>query len=154
MFFGAAPNFLARRYRVTINFPAAPGVAADTPVRKNGVNIGRVKKVTLLNDDAGVDLELELNDEFQIKSGELCKVGTGSLITGDAIVEFVPPTRESLLTRFDDAMAYRRMVRSAKRKKLWRPLTSKMATSWTVGSLLPIRLPRLWRCKRSLHRHS
>ncbi len=29
MFFGAAPNFLARRYKVTVNFPAAPGVAAD-----------------------------------------------------------------------------------------------------------------------------
>lgn len=101
MFFGAAPNFLARRYRVTINFPAAPGVGEDTPVRKNGVNIGRVKKVKLLNDDAGVDLELELNNDYQIKAGELCKVGTGSLITGDAIVEFVPPTLDSLMVRFD-----------------------------------------------------
>ena len=101
MFFGAAPNFLARRYQITVNFPAAPGVAADTPVRKNGVNIGRVKKVTLLNDEAGVDLVLEMGTEYQLKAAELCKVGTGSLITGDAIVEFVPPTRESLLTRFD-----------------------------------------------------
>ncbi len=24
MFFGAAPNFLARRYKITVNFPAAP----------------------------------------------------------------------------------------------------------------------------------
>ncbi len=101
MFFGAAPNFLARRYKITVNFPAAPGVGADTPVRKNGVNIGRVKKVKLLNDEQGVDLELELDDEFQIKTGEICRVGTGSLITGDAVVEFVPPTRENLLTRFD-----------------------------------------------------
>ena len=101
MFFGAAPNFLARRYKVTVNFPAAPGVGADTPVRKNGVNVGRVKQVRLLNDEKGVDLELELDNDFQIKRAELCKVGTGSLITGDAIVEFVPPTRESLITRFD-----------------------------------------------------
>lgn len=101
MFFGAAPNFLARRYKVTVNFPAAPGVGADTPVRKNGVNVGRVKQVRLLNDEQGVDLELELDNDFQIKRAELCRVGTGSLITGDAIVEFVPPTRESLMTRFD-----------------------------------------------------
>lgn len=101
MFFGAAPNFLARRYNVTVNFPAAPGVAADTPVRKNGVNIGRVKQVKLLNDDQGVDLVLELDNEYKIKAAEVCRVGTGSLITGDAVIEFLPPTRESLLTRFD-----------------------------------------------------
>lgn len=101
MFFGAAPNFLARRYQVTVNFPAAPGVASDTPVRKNGVDIGRVKQVNLLPDDQGVDLILELNSEFQVRQGELCRVGTGSLITGDAVVEFIPPTSESLLGRFD-----------------------------------------------------
>ena len=101
MFFGAAPNFLARRYQVTVNFPAAPGVASDTPVRKNGVDIGRVKQVNLLPDDQGVDLVLELNSEFQVRQGELCRVGTGSLITGDAVVEFIPPTSQSLLERFD-----------------------------------------------------
>lgn len=101
MFFGAAPNFMASHYQVTVNFPAAPGVASDTPVRKNGVNIGRVKEVRLLPDDAGVDLVLELDSNFQVRQGELCRVGTGSLITGDAVVEFVPPTSQSLVERFD-----------------------------------------------------
>lgn len=101
MFFGAAPNFMAQRYQVTVRFPAAPGVASDTPVRKNGVNIGRVKQVNLLPDDEGVDLVLELDSNFQVRGAELCRVGTGSLITGDAVVEFVPPTSISLLERFD-----------------------------------------------------
>jgi phospholipid/cholesterol/gamma-HCH transport system substrate-binding protein len=101
MFFGAAPNFLARHYQVTVNFPAAPGVASDTPVRKNGVNIGRVKDVNLLEDDAGVDLVLELDSNRKVRQGELCRVGTGSLITGDAVVQFVPPTSQSLIERFD-----------------------------------------------------
>lgn len=101
MFFGAAPNFLARRYQVTINFKAAPGVAPDTPVRKNGVEIGRVKEVVLLPDDRGVNLVLELDPKNPIREGEICRIGTGSLITGDARVEFVQPTPASLLARFD-----------------------------------------------------
>ncbi len=101
MFFGAAPNFLVRRYQVTVNFPAAPGVAPDTPVRKSGVNIGRVKQVELLADDAGVDLVLELDENMKVRSSELCRIGNGSLITGDAVVEFVPPTPQSLVQRFD-----------------------------------------------------
>lgn len=101
MFFGAAPNFMARHYQVTVNFPAAPGVATDTPVRKNGVTIGRVKDVQLLPDDAGVDLVLELDSNRKVRQGELCRVGTGSLITGDAVVQFVPPTSPSLIERFD-----------------------------------------------------
>ncbi len=102
LFFGAAPNFFTQRYLVTIRFDAAPGVATDTPVRKNGVQVGRVKAVKLL-DENGVDLTLELDAEYRIRAGEQPQIGTGSLITGDAVVEFVPPTQESLLARFDGA---------------------------------------------------
>lgn len=102
LFFGAAPNFFVERYNVTIRFDAAPGVATDTPVRKSGVQIGRVKSLQLLDDD-GVDLTLELDSQYKIYARELPRIGTGSIITGDAVVEFVPPTQESLLTRFDGA---------------------------------------------------
>lgn len=102
LFFGAAPNFFAQRYQVTIRFDAAPGVATDTPVRKNGVQIGRVMDVQLLDED-GVDLTLELDSEFKVRAGELPRIGTGSIITGDAVVEFIPPTQESLVSRFDGA---------------------------------------------------
>lgn len=101
MFFGAAPDFLASHYQVTVNFPAAPGVDSDTPVRKNGVTVGRVKRVNLLPDDHGVDLVLELDSDRQVRQGEICRIGNGSLITGDAVVEFIPPSAESLVTRFD-----------------------------------------------------
>ncbi len=100
LFFGAAPNFFVERYNVTIRFEAAPGVASDTPVRKNGVQIGRVKSVQLLDED-GVDLTLELDSKFKVLARELPRIGTGSIITGDAVVEFVPPTQESLIARFD-----------------------------------------------------
>ncbi len=101
LFFGAAPNFFAQRYQVTIRFDAAPGVATDTPVRKNGVQIGRVRSVRLLEDGDGVDLTLELDGQYKVRAGELPRIGTGSIITGDAVVEFVKETQESLIERFD-----------------------------------------------------
>jgi phospholipid/cholesterol/gamma-HCH transport system substrate-binding protein len=102
LFFGAAPNFFVERYTVTIRFDAAPGVATDTPVRKSGVQIGRVKSLQLLDED-GVDLTLELDGKYKVYARELPRIGTGSIITGDAVVEFIPPTQDSLLTRFDGA---------------------------------------------------
>lgn len=102
LFFGAAPNFFVERYTVTIRFEAAPGVASDTPVRKNGVQIGRVKSVQLL-DEEGVDLTLELDAKYKVRARELPQIAQGSLITGDAVVEFVPPSQDSLIGRFDGA---------------------------------------------------
>ncbi len=101
VFFGAVPNFLVDRYRVTINFPNAPGVGPDTPVRKNGVDIGRVVKIELLDDNAGVNLSLELDRKWKIRQGEKCQIAIGSYITQDAIVEFRQSTDTELLRRFD-----------------------------------------------------
>jgi phospholipid/cholesterol/gamma-HCH transport system substrate-binding protein len=107
VFFGAFPNFLVDRYRVTINFPRAPGVTKDTPVRKNGVQIGRVASVTLLDGDAGVNLNLELDRKWKLLQGDRCQIAIGSYITQDAVVEFIPLSAETsegeLLQRFDGA---------------------------------------------------
>ena len=107
LFFGAAPNFLARRYEITINFDRAPGVETDTPVRKNGVKIGRVTKVKLVesqgNDttNPGVNLTMELDSEYKIRASEVAKITQGSLITGDNVIEFVQSSDEERLRRFD-----------------------------------------------------
>lgn len=100
-FFGAIPNFLIEHYTVTINFASAPGVEIDTPVRKSGVRIGRVVGVRLQDGDGGVNLTLELEKRYPIKAGEIARIKNGSLITGDAVIEFLPATRTSLVSRFD-----------------------------------------------------
>jgi phospholipid/cholesterol/gamma-HCH transport system substrate-binding protein len=100
-FFGSVPTFMLDRYRVTITFPSAPGVGPDTPVRKNGVDIGRVAGIKLLDGSAGVNLELELDRNVKITQGETCKISAGSLITGDATVEFVKASEREILARFD-----------------------------------------------------
>jgi phospholipid/cholesterol/gamma-HCH transport system substrate-binding protein len=101
VFFGAAPTFWVPRYSVTVRFDEAPGVEQDTPVRKNGVEVGRVASVQLLPGDEGVNLTLELDAKHQIRQGETCRISSGSLITGDAVVEFVKPSEASLIARFD-----------------------------------------------------
>jgi phospholipid/cholesterol/gamma-HCH transport system substrate-binding protein len=107
LFFGAAPNFFANRYEVTFRFDSAPGVNTDTAVRKNGVPIGRVKRIKLLDEantrEGGVDLTLELDGNYTVRAGEQPKISKGSFITGDAVIELVQPTIKSLIERFDGA---------------------------------------------------
>ena len=105
MFFGAFKTLLTKHYTITVRFNAAPGVGFDTPVKKNGVQIGRVKNIKLLNpvgdDPGGVLLTMEIEQQYPLRAGEVPRIGTGSLITGDAIVEFVPANDQQLISVFD-----------------------------------------------------
>lgn len=103
-FFGAAPSLWVDRYRVSFNFPKAPKVAVDTQVLKNGVLIGRVSNISLLKGQEGVILTLELDRKYELQKKEVPRVAAGSFITGDAVVEFVEPTAESKLRRFDGTL--------------------------------------------------
>lgn len=100
-FFGAAPTLWVDRNRVSFNFEKAPRVAVDTHVRKNGVLIGRVSSITLLPGNQGVLIQMELDRKVELRKGEVPRIVSGSIITGDALVEFVEPTPESNLRRFD-----------------------------------------------------
>jgi len=97
-YFGAVPAFWVERYRITINFRSAPKVTIDTPVRKNGVLIGRVSNVLLGPGDAGVNVTMELEKKYEIQKSEMPLITSESLITGDAVIQFVPPTPQSLLS--------------------------------------------------------
>lgn len=100
MLFGEGPTFLSKKMTVTIKFPQAPGVNVDTPVRKSGVLIGRVSEVDLLP-TGGVDLTLKIDPARKLQYREVCQIGTGSLVTGDSVLEFIPATPRQLLETFD-----------------------------------------------------
>jgi phospholipid/cholesterol/gamma-HCH transport system substrate-binding protein len=85
--FGAGPR-LKPTYQVRVKFPRAPGVAVDTPVRKSGVTIGRVADVELLS-EGGVVLTIRLDQDKPVRLNEYPRISMGSLVTGDAVVEFV-----------------------------------------------------------------
>jgi phospholipid/cholesterol/gamma-HCH transport system substrate-binding protein len=85
---GAWPNPFEPRYTITMKFPEAPGVTVDTPVRKSGIQIGRVSGVELL-DEGGVILNLKIDSKYKLYRNEECRISTGSVVTGDAVLEFV-----------------------------------------------------------------
>jgi phospholipid/cholesterol/gamma-HCH transport system substrate-binding protein len=99
MLFGAWPNLWQKRYEIHVKFPEAPGITVDTPVRKSGVLIGRVSNVKLL-EEGGVLVSIRVFGQYKLRRQETCRIGTGSLL-GDAIVEFVPSDKATMLARFD-----------------------------------------------------
>ncbi len=90
--FGGGQGVFQRRYTVYLRFQSAPNVTVDTPVRKNGVLIGRVSNVDLQDD--GVILTARIDANRTLRKNETCRIKTASLL-GDAIVEFVPPSAGS-----------------------------------------------------------
>ena len=65
----------------------APGVKIGTPIRKNGILIGRVKQVS--SQDDHVLLALGINKSERIYQNETCRIATESFL-GDAVVQFFP----------------------------------------------------------------
>lgn len=92
---GAWPNPFEPRYTIFIVFPEAPGVTVDTPVRKSGIQIGRVSGVEL-RDEGGVELKLKIDSKYKLHDNEVCRISTGSVVTGDAVLEFVKLAEQPL----------------------------------------------------------
>jgi len=82
-------RFGHKQKTIYVMFTQAPGVSRDTPVRKNGILIGRVTDVELRDDpDArGVLVTTAIDDNKTVYRNEVCRIG-GSLL-GDAVLEFV-----------------------------------------------------------------
>lgn len=108
-FFGAYPNLFAQRYNVTVRFESAPGVSNETPVLKNGVQIGRVRDIQLLNPEQadgfdGVQIQLEIDAKYPIAGNYVPTITQGSLITGASRIEFVNASPNKLLEIYDGAI--------------------------------------------------
>lgn len=77
------------QYTINIRFREAPGVTKDTPVRKHGITVGRVRRVQLLDD--GVLLTCGIDSSTLIYEDEICQIKTASFL-GDAELAFLPGT--------------------------------------------------------------
>ena len=97
MLLGEGQAIFQRRYTIYLQFPQAPGVTIDTPVRKHGVLIGRVSEVKLL-EKGGVLLTVWIDSRYTLRRSEVPRISTSSLL-GDAVVEFVPRGEPQTSTR-------------------------------------------------------
>ncbi len=90
--FGQMPNYFRGNYTIYITFDQAPGVKIETPIRKSGILIGRVKDVQFAKDDSGrettrVLVTAEIDGDKKIYDDEVCHVQSSLL--GDTALEFV-----------------------------------------------------------------
>ena len=76
-------------YTIFVRFKEAPGVAEGTPVRKNGILIGRVSDIEFAADNDDVIVTLKIQSDRRLGANEVCRIKGGFL--GDAIIEFVSP---------------------------------------------------------------
>ena len=94
--FGAFPAVLANNYTLTVDMDSAAGVSQNTPVLRDGVRIGRVTDIEL-KPEGGVRLKLSIDSARQLNRGYVPRTVTGSLITGDAKLEFQKDRAAALL---------------------------------------------------------
>ncbi len=87
--FGKRPtSFFTNRLNYNAWFDNAPGIQKGTPVRRSGVNIGEVDRVTL--DESGrVLVVLKIDRQFRPRENEVPAIAM-ALLTGDSIVEMIP----------------------------------------------------------------
>ena len=86
--FGAFPTVLNQEYTLLVEFPSAEGISTNSPVLRDGVRIGRVADIDLL-DDQGVLVTLAMGENERLTHRYVPTIGRGSLVTGDSTIEFV-----------------------------------------------------------------
>jgi len=86
LFFGEIPLW-EKTYLLRIRFDRAPGVSADTPVRKSGILIGRVVRHEF-DEEGKVIVTVRIKEGVLLRQNEVCKIRASLL--GDAVLEFVP----------------------------------------------------------------
>lgn len=96
--FGAFPSVLQRDYTLSVVFPSAEGIGANTPVVRDGVRIGRVSSIDL-REEGGVLVTLSMDATKTLSHSYVPRIGSGNFVTGDAQLEFVlakPPTLSAI----------------------------------------------------------
>lgn len=71
---------------IYVRFDNVTGVTEETPVRKNGILVGRVRKMQPV--DNGVVLSLAIASRWKLLESEVCRIGSDNLF-GDSVLEFV-----------------------------------------------------------------
>ncbi len=84
-------DVLKGQYTLYLKTISAPGVSTNTPIRKNGVLIGRVQDVVSGEED--VTVVLYIYDDVKVYSNEVASIGMDSFL-GDAVVEILPLPKE------------------------------------------------------------
>ena len=86
--FGEFRGILTKQYQLLVHFESAPGVLKGSPVRVNGIPIGKVEDLVLDKKRGGVLLVLKIDEKFQLRADSTAMLQQSLL--GDALIEFTP----------------------------------------------------------------
>jgi phospholipid/cholesterol/gamma-HCH transport system substrate-binding protein len=91
LLFGELPSVVRGSYSIYVEFPSAPGVAQDTPIRKSGILIGRVTKVAFAP-NSDVLVTASIDGGVELFRDEAVRIN--ATLLGDTKLEFVPGSRQ------------------------------------------------------------
>lgn len=94
VWFGEVPHAFEQYYTVHIHFDYAPGVEENTPIRKSGMTIGRVRSVEFDEQRGGVSVVAEIR-EHRLRRDSRPRAYRSLL--GDAAIEFLPGSAATYL---------------------------------------------------------
>jgi phospholipid/cholesterol/gamma-HCH transport system substrate-binding protein len=86
--FGDVRKYWEETYALAIQFDQAPGVQPGTPVRMNGILIGRARKVLLDDAEPGVLVVVDIQADRRLRTDSRPLISRS--LFGDATIEFTP----------------------------------------------------------------
>lgn len=98
--FGAFPSVLQRDYALSVVFPSAEGIGENTAVVRDGVRIGRVSSIDLI-EEGGVLVTLSMDSTKELTHHYIPRISSGNLMTGNAQLEFVRAQSDTLTRVFE-----------------------------------------------------
>jgi len=88
LLFSDAPAIVGRHYTIYIDLAKAPGIAVDSPVRRSGIRIGRVRQIKF-TEGGHVLVTAAIEENVKLGRNEVCRV-TGTLLGGNSSLDFSP----------------------------------------------------------------
>lgn len=85
---GKMPRFFSSDYEIFVVLPQAPMLSENSPVYKNGVEIGRVTKIQLVDEDRKVEITARIHGNIKLYTNEECQLSLNLL--GQSSLNFTP----------------------------------------------------------------
>ncbi|MBW3542458.1 MAG: MCE family protein [Planctomycetes bacterium] len=93
--FSELKNLWEPTYSLAIHFDSAPGVFPSTPVRRNGIAIGKVREVAFDERHGGVVVFVDIREHIRLRADTHPRLVRSLL--GDAKIDFTPGTSKQVL---------------------------------------------------------
>ena len=93
--FGDLQKYLQESYQLAIHFDSTPGLQRGTPVRQNGISIGKVAEVLLDEQAGGVLVVVDIHADRQLRKD--ARPVLVSTLLGDASIEFSAGASKEML---------------------------------------------------------